>query len=66
MTVDLWHWKDDYIQPMQKVRANADRNGRAEELDAALDALCDRWNRGGSGPARFEKEYLVAVGTRAG
>lgn len=22
---DLWHWKDDYIQPMQKVRAEADR-----------------------------------------
>src|SRR5260370_12430315 len=25
---DLWHWKDDYIQPMQKVRAEADRNRR--------------------------------------
>ena len=24
-SVDLWHWKDDYIQPMQKVRAQADR-----------------------------------------
>lgn len=24
--VDLWHWKDDYIQPMQKVRAAQDRN----------------------------------------
>ncbi len=24
--VDLWHWKDDYIQPMQKVRAERDRN----------------------------------------
>lgn len=23
---DLWHYKDDYIQPMQKVRAAADRN----------------------------------------
>ncbi len=22
---DLWHWKDDYIQPMQKVRAELDR-----------------------------------------
>jgi len=22
VTVDLWHWKDDYIQPTQKVRAN--------------------------------------------
>ena len=25
VTVDLWHWKDDYIQPTQKVRAIADR-----------------------------------------
>jgi len=23
---DLWHWKDDFIQPMQKVRANQERN----------------------------------------
>lgn len=23
---DLWHWKDDYIQPMQKVRAQQERN----------------------------------------
>jgi dipeptidyl aminopeptidase/acylaminoacyl peptidase len=24
--VDLWHYKDDYIQPMQKVRAEQDKN----------------------------------------
>jgi dipeptidyl aminopeptidase/acylaminoacyl peptidase len=24
-SVDLWSWKDDYIQPMQKVRATADK-----------------------------------------
>jgi dipeptidyl aminopeptidase/acylaminoacyl peptidase len=23
---DLWHWKDDVVQPMQKVRASQDRN----------------------------------------
>src|SRR5215203_4116249 len=23
--VDLWHWKDDYVQPIQKVRAEQDR-----------------------------------------
>ncbi|HYX26945.1 MAG TPA: prolyl oligopeptidase family serine peptidase, partial [Pyrinomonadaceae bacterium] len=23
--VDLWHWRDDYIQPIQKVRAEQDR-----------------------------------------
>ena len=25
VNADLWHWKDDYIQPMQKVRAELDR-----------------------------------------
>ncbi|HEX5889594.1 MAG TPA: prolyl oligopeptidase family serine peptidase, partial [Pyrinomonadaceae bacterium] len=24
--VDLWHWKDDYVQSIQKVRAEQDRN----------------------------------------
>ena len=24
--VDLWSWKDDYIQPMQRIRAEQDRN----------------------------------------
>ena len=33
--------------------------------DAALDAFCDDWNRAATGdPARFEKAYLLAVGTR--
>jgi dipeptidyl aminopeptidase/acylaminoacyl peptidase len=26
VVVDLWHWKDEYIQPMQRVRAAADQN----------------------------------------
>jgi dipeptidyl aminopeptidase/acylaminoacyl peptidase len=26
LLADLWHWKDDYIQPMQKVRASQERN----------------------------------------
>jgi dipeptidyl aminopeptidase/acylaminoacyl peptidase len=25
VVVDLWHWKDDFIQPMQKVRAEQER-----------------------------------------
>jgi dipeptidyl aminopeptidase/acylaminoacyl peptidase len=24
--LDIWHWKDEYVQPMQKVRAPAERN----------------------------------------
>jgi SAM-dependent methyltransferase len=57
------HFKD-YYGPTIAVRKHAESNGRAEELDAALDALCDEWNRGGDGPARFESEYLISVGTR--
>ena len=53
-----------YYGPTIAVRANAVKEGRAEEFDEALDAFCDTWNRGTADHARFEKEYLVAVGTR--
>ena len=54
-----------YYGPTIGVRANASKQGRADEFDAALDAFCDDWNLGGADQARFEKEFLVAVGTRA-
>ena len=57
------HFKERY-GPTIATRANADKNGRAGEFDEALDAFCDEWNRGTSDKARFEKEYLIAVGTR--
>ena len=53
-----------YYGPTIAARANAEREGRADEFDAALDAFCDEWNRGAPDTARFEKEYLVAVGTK--
>jgi ubiquinone/menaquinone biosynthesis C-methylase UbiE len=53
-----------YYGPTIATRANAARDGREAEFDAALDAFCDEWNRGTEHRARFEKEYLVAVGTR--
>ena len=59
------HFKARY-GPTIAARANAEKNGRAEEFDEALDAFCDEWNQSEPDqPARFEKEYLVAVGTRA-
>jgi SAM-dependent methyltransferase len=59
------HFKDRY-GPTIVARANAERNGDADAFDAALDAFCDEWNRGGEGePARFGLEYSLAVGTRA-
>ena len=57
------HFRGRY-GPSIAVRANAERAGRADELDAALDGLAEEWNRGGSDGARFELEYLLAVGTR--
>jgi SAM-dependent methyltransferase len=53
-----------YYGPTIAARANAAREGRDGEFDAALDAFCDEWNRGSQDRARFEKEYLLAVGTR--
>ena len=32
--------------PTIGIRANAARNGRADEFDAALDAFCHEWNLG--------------------
>jgi SAM-dependent methyltransferase len=51
--------------PAIAARANAARTGREGEFDAALDAFTDDWNRGTSESARFEMQYLLAVGTRA-
>lgn len=57
------HFKAFY-GPTIVARRNAVANGLESEFDAALDAFCEEWNLGGDGPARFEQEYLLAVGTR--
>ena len=56
------HFKAHY-GPTIAARANAARDGREAQFDEALDAFCDEWNRGTADRARFEKEYLLAVGT---
>ncbi len=53
-----------YYGPTIATRAFAESQGREQELDAALDAFCDTWNRGSGDAARFEQEYLLSVGTR--
>ena len=53
-----------YYGPTIAVRANAEKEGRAQEFDDALDRFCDTWNLGTPDQGRFEKEYLLAVGTR--
>ena len=58
------HFKARY-GPAIAARANAEKNGRAGELDAAIDRFSDDWNRGTPEQALFRLEYLLAVGTRA-
>jgi SAM-dependent methyltransferase len=57
------HFKAKY-GPTIVARANAEKDGREGELDAALNDFCDEWNLGTPEQARFEQEYLVVVGTR--
>jgi SAM-dependent methyltransferase len=57
------HFKERY-GPTIAAQANARKNDREAEFNEALDRFCDEWNCGTSDQARFEKEYLVAVGTR--
>ena len=57
------HFTEKY-GPTIVARANAAKDGRAEELDQALRDFSDEWNLGSPQEARFEQEYLVSVGTR--
>jgi SAM-dependent methyltransferase len=58
------HFKS-YYGPTIAAINNARKNGQEEELNKAIEQFCDEWNRGTADKARFEQEYLVAVGTRA-
>jgi SAM-dependent methyltransferase len=55
------HFKDRY-GPTIAARANAEKEGRAEEFDGVLSEFCAEWNRGSDNDARFEMEYLLTVG----
>jgi SAM-dependent methyltransferase len=58
------HFKERY-GPTIAARKNASRDGREGDLDEAIDRFGDEWNLGTADQARFEQEYLLAVGTRA-
>jgi SAM-dependent methyltransferase len=57
------HFRQRY-GPTIAARANAARDGREAEFDRALDDFFEEWNRGTAERARFELEYLIAIGTR--
>jgi SAM-dependent methyltransferase len=58
------HFKDRY-GPTIVARGNATKNGREAEFDETLDRFSNEWNLGTADGARFDQEYLLAVGTRA-
>jgi SAM-dependent methyltransferase len=58
------HFKERY-GPTIIAQGNARRSEREAEFDEALDRFCDEWNLGTPDDARFEQEYLLAVGARA-
>ncbi|MEA2349999.1 MAG: hypothetical protein QOG86_940 [Thermoleophilaceae bacterium] len=57
------HFRERY-GPTIAAEANAHKSGREAEFDEAVNTFCDEWNRGTPDDARFEQEYLLAVGTR--
>jgi SAM-dependent methyltransferase len=58
------HFRTRY-GPTLVAEGNARANGREAEFDQAVNSFCEEWNRGTPDQARFEQEYVVAVGTRA-
>jgi dipeptidyl aminopeptidase/acylaminoacyl peptidase len=71
--VDLWHWKDDYIQPMQKVRAEQDRNRsyravyhiKERKFVQLADATMEGVNPSADGQWAIgsdDREYRILVG----
>src|SRR5262245_15285336 len=73
VVVDLWHWKDDYIQPMQKVRAEQDRNRsyravyhiKERKFVQLADATMESVNPSSNGLWAIgsdDREYRVLVG----
>jgi ubiquinone/menaquinone biosynthesis C-methylase UbiE len=58
------HFKERY-GPTIVAQTNARNNARESEFNEALDQFCDEWNLGTADSARFEQEYLLAVGVRS-
>jgi hypothetical protein len=57
------HFKERY-GPTISTLANVRKNGREAEFEDAFNRFTEEWNRGTDQAARFEKEYLLAVGNR--
>lgn len=62
---DYGEYFKERFGPTMLALANARNNGREAEFNEVLGQFCNQWNRGTAEKARFEQEYLLAVGTRA-
>jgi hypothetical protein len=60
VSADLWRWNDDFVQPMQKVRANQDRN---RTYRGVLDLASQRYTQ--LADATLATVSLSDNGTRA-
>ena len=58
------HFKERY-GPTIAAFNFARTNEQEEELDHAMAEFCYEWNRGTEDEARFEMEYLLAIGTKS-
>ena len=70
---DLWHWKDDYVQPMQKVRAEQERNRSYRAVFHVKEKKCIQLaspamagltltNDGALGLGADDRAYRILVG----
>ncbi len=57
------HFKARY-GPAIVAQTNARNSGREAEFNEAIDQFCEHWNLGTADKARFEHEYLLAIGDR--
>jgi SAM-dependent methyltransferase len=57
------HFRERY-GPTIAAEKNARNSGRETEFDEAVNQFCEEWNLGTPDDARFEQEYVVAVGKR--
>lgn len=58
------HFKT-YYGPTIVAGRNAEANGKHDQFEQAIDQFCDEWNLGEAEQARFEQEYLLAVGKKS-
>ncbi|MGV0792664.1 class I SAM-dependent methyltransferase [Mycolicibacterium sp. XJ1819] len=58
------YWKSNYGPTIAAYKFNADRPDRVDALDRDFLDFLTKWNRGETGRARWEAEYLLVTATK--